>query len=64
LQDIPDNVKSQLEIVPVRWIDKVLEVALETMPQPLPDDEPVTVAAKTDVVAAAAPVGGPDAITH
>jgi ATP-dependent Lon protease len=29
LQDIPDNVKSQLEIVPVRWIDKVLEVALE-----------------------------------
>ena len=39
LQDIPENVKSQIEIVPVRWIDKVLEVALETMPQPLPDDE-------------------------
>ena len=32
LQDIPDNVKSQLEIVPVRWIDKVLEVALEAVP--------------------------------
>ena len=30
LQDIPENVKSQIEIIPVRWIDKVLEVALET----------------------------------
>jgi ATP-dependent Lon protease len=41
LQDIPDNVKSNLEIVPVRWIDKVLEVALESTPVPLADDEPV-----------------------
>jgi ATP-dependent Lon protease len=41
LQDIPDNVKSQLEIVPVKWIDRVLEVALETVPQALPEDEPV-----------------------
>ncbi|HSI47337.1 MAG TPA: endopeptidase La [Ideonella sp.] len=41
LQDIPDNVKSHLEIVPVRWIDKVLEVALERAPTPLPDEEPV-----------------------
>ena len=40
LQDIPENVKNSLEIVPVRWIDRVLEVALEKMPQPLPDDEP------------------------
>jgi ATP-dependent Lon protease len=39
LQDIPENVKGQIEIVPVKWIDKVLEVALETMPQPLPDEE-------------------------
>src|SRR3954463_13702112 len=39
LQDIPDNVKQGLEIVPVRWIDKVLEVALERHPTPLPDDE-------------------------
>ncbi|HSI59870.1 MAG TPA: endopeptidase La [Ideonella sp.] len=51
LQDIPDNVKSQLEIVPVRWIDKVLEVALETMPQPLPDDEPAVVPAAVAAVA-------------
>jgi ATP-dependent Lon protease len=39
LQDIPENVKNNLEIVPVRWIDQVLEVALERMPQPLPDEE-------------------------
>lgn len=40
LQDIPENVKSQLEIIPVRWIDKVLEIALERQPQPLPEEEP------------------------
>ncbi|MCH2240988.1 MAG: endopeptidase La [Aquabacterium sp.] len=39
LQDIPENVKNQLEIVPVKWIDKVLEVALERLPQPLPEEE-------------------------
>ncbi|GAA0753586.1 endopeptidase La [Ideonella azotifigens] len=54
LQDIPDNVKSHLEIVPVRWIDKVLEVALERAPTPLPDEEPVaaTPAASKDGTAA------------
>ena len=45
LQEIPDNVKSGLEIVPVRWIDKVLEVALETKPVPLTDEEVAEVAA-------------------
>jgi ATP-dependent Lon protease len=35
LTEIPDNVKNRLEIVPVKWIDKVLELALERMPQPL-----------------------------
>ena len=32
LAEIPDNVKNKLEIVPVRWIDKVLEIALERHP--------------------------------
>jgi ATP-dependent Lon protease len=68
LADIPDNVKSQLEIVPVRWIDKVLEVALETMPVPLTDDEPVPApaapAASTEAKAKTGAAGGPDAITH
>ena len=41
LAEIPDNVKNHLEIVPVRWIDKVLEVALQSAPQPLPDEPAV-----------------------
>ncbi len=55
LQDIPENVKSHLEIVPVRWIDRVLEVALESMPIALPDEEPVAVA-KPEPVATVTPV--------
>ena len=39
LQDIPENVKNQLEIVPVKWIDKVLEIALQSVPQPLSEEE-------------------------
>jgi len=39
LADIPDNVKSSLEIVSVKWIDKVLAIALERPPVPLADDE-------------------------
>ncbi|EHR71805.1 ATP-dependent protease La [Burkholderiales bacterium JOSHI_001] len=65
LQDIPENVKNNLEIVPVRWIDRVLEVALETVPQPLPEEEVAAAAkdgaAKTEV-APAAP--GQDALPH
>ena len=41
LVEIPDNVKNKLEIIPVRWIDKVLEIALERHPQPLADEDPV-----------------------
>ncbi len=37
LADIPDNIKSQLEIIPVKWIDQVLERSLERMPEPLPE---------------------------
>ena len=37
LQEIPDNVKKDLEIIPVRWIDQVLEAALERHPEPLPE---------------------------
>ena len=39
LADIPDNVKNNIEIAPVRWIDKVLELALERMPEPLPEED-------------------------
>jgi ATP-dependent Lon protease len=52
LTEIPDNVKNKLEIIPVKWIDQVLEVALEKMPLPLPE-EPVVA---TEPVVAATPV--------
>ena len=64
LQEIPDNVKSGLEIVPVRWIDKVLEVALERQPQPLADEEPVVVAVADAAPAAKGVADAPDAIKH
>jgi len=35
LVEIADNVKNRLEIIPVKWIDQVLELALERMPEPL-----------------------------
>jgi len=60
LQDIPENVKNHLEIVPVKWIDKVLELALVSHPQPLPDDEPKVV----PEAEAAKPVTGVEAVKH
>ncbi len=48
LQEIPENVKNGLEIIPVKWIDKVLEIALESMPQPLPDEDPLAAAPSPD----------------
>jgi ATP-dependent Lon protease len=53
LQDIPGNVKNGLEIIPVRWIDKVLELALERQPVALTEEE---IAASEAVVATAVPV--------
>ncbi|MGI0117568.1 endopeptidase La [Zooshikella sp. RANM57] len=46
LKEIPDNIKQDLDIRPVKWIDQVLEVALQYMPDPLPE-EPV----QNDIVA-------------
>jgi ATP-dependent Lon protease len=54
LQEIPDNVKSGLDIIPVKWIDQVLQVALERQPIPLTDEE---VAASAAVSALAAVAG-------
>ncbi len=62
LQEIPENAKNNLDIVPVRWIDQVLEVALERMPQALPEDEP---AKEVQKVADGAPAAtAPDALPH
>ncbi len=39
LAEIPQNVKNALEIVPVKWIDQVLDLALSKAPVPLPEDD-------------------------
>ena len=39
LKEVPDNIKEDLEIRPVKWIDEVLSIALESMPQPLSNEE-------------------------
>ncbi|MBC6962401.1 MAG: endopeptidase La, partial [Nitrosomonas sp.] len=38
LSEIPGNIKSKLNIKPVKWIDQVLEIALEYKPEMLPSD--------------------------
>ncbi len=35
LKEIPENVKQNLEIIPVKWIDEVLQIALVTIPDPV-----------------------------
>ncbi len=40
LAEIPDEIKNRLDIHPVRWIEQVLEQALERHPVPLADDKP------------------------
>ena len=57
LQEIPENVKDHLEIVPVRWIDKVLEVALTAKPEALPEEEAAKVDGTKDQAAAPAATG-------
>ncbi|PSL92485.1 endopeptidase La [Pseudomonas sp. R9.37] len=40
LKEIPDNIKQDLQIKPVKWIDEVLQIALQYAPEPLPDVAP------------------------
>ncbi len=47
LTEIPQNILARLEVRPVRWIDQVLEIALQTQPAPrvrdaADQDEPAT----------------------
>jgi len=48
LVDIPDNIKNKLELHPVRWIDQVLDYALERKPQALPDEAPAALPSKIE----------------
>ncbi len=47
LVEIPSNIKSGLEIIPVRWIDEVITVALEHMPESIKGEDGVSVSPKT-----------------
>ena len=61
LAEIPDNIKNKLEIIPVRWIDQVLEHALERKPEPVAAEveaPPAVVAATPESVST------PTVITH
>ncbi|MEI7842435.1 MAG: endopeptidase La [Gallionellaceae bacterium] len=49
LVEIPDNVKNKLDIHPVKWIEQVLELALERKPEPLVEGEAVPPVATTSV---------------
>ena len=60
LQEIPDNVKAGLKIIPVRWIDQVLEHALVHQPIPLVDEVPVV----PEVLAAAGADKPATPVTH
>ena len=60
LQEIPENVKAGLEIIPVKWIDQVLQIALERQPVPLTDEEVALIAAAS----AAAPSQAIGTVKH
>ena len=62
LAEIPDNVKQGLEIVPVKWIDKLLSIALERQPVPLTEEEVAAQLAAAATRPSATP--SPDAVKH
>jgi ATP-dependent Lon protease len=43
LAEVPDEVKSQLDIRPVKWIEEVLNVALENAPAPIKENDEIAV---------------------
>jgi ATP-dependent Lon protease len=50
LTEIPAEIKDRIEIRPVRWIEQVLDAALERAPQPLPDAAAAAEAAEAPAV--------------
>jgi ATP-dependent Lon protease len=62
LAEIPDNIKDRLEIIPVKWFDRVLELALERLPQPIPPK--LEVAEPLPAAAPAVPEPKPALIKH
>jgi ATP-dependent Lon protease len=48
LVDIPENIKQNLDIRPVRWIDEVLQIALKEVPTPKETKQTTQVASDSD----------------
>jgi len=48
LAEIPKNIKKNLDIRAARWIDEVLTVALQRMPEPLPEEDSAVDMVKKD----------------
>ncbi len=46
LVELPKNIVSKLEIIPVQWIDEVFQIALEHMPEPLSEKKAASTTAK------------------
>ena len=40
LKEVPDKIKQDLDIRPVKWMDQVIELALERRPEPLDEELP------------------------
>ena len=55
LVEIPKNIKEKLNIIPVKWIDQVLEIALEKMPDVTPK-KPETGTTETPPVSEKSPL--------
>ncbi len=52
LKEIPDNIKADLKIIPVKWIDEVLDIALTRAPKPLSPSTKKTLTTDQDVAKA------------
>lgn len=63
LKEIPDNIKADLRIIPVKWIDQVLEIALQSLPVSLSDDEYKALEAKALETKDRQP-GGSETVKH
>ena len=63
LTEIPDLIKNRIEIIPVKWIDKVLELALERLPVPLRDEKTADSEAAVAATGDAPPASGV-VVTH
>ncbi|AKE51569.1 endopeptidase La [Kangiella geojedonensis] len=51
LEDIPENIKQDLKVIAVKWIDEVIDIALERLPEPISkpvESKPETASSKQD----------------